>query len=40
LLLESTSRAALQAVLLAWQPALRTLKGALRWAVEVDPLDI
>jgi primosomal protein N' (replication factor Y) len=40
LLLESASRAALQASLRAWQPALRALKGVLRWNVEVDPLDV
>ncbi len=40
LLLESASRAALQSTLRAWQPALRALKGVLRWSVEVDPLDI
>ena len=40
LLLESASRQALQATLRAWQPALRGLKGVLRWSVEVDPLDI
>jgi len=40
LLLESQSRAALQATLHAWQPALRALRGVLRWSVEVDPLDI
>jgi len=40
LLLESTSRAALQATLHAWQPALRALRGVLRWNLEVDPLDI
>jgi primosomal protein N' (replication factor Y) len=40
LLVESTSRAALLATLRAWQPALRALKGALRWNLEVDPLDI
>jgi primosomal protein N' (replication factor Y) (superfamily II helicase) len=40
LLIESASRAALQATLRAWQPALRALKGVLRWNVEVDPLDI
>ncbi len=40
LLLESASRAALQGTLRAWQPALRALKGVLRWSVEVDPLDI
>jgi primosomal protein N' (replication factor Y) len=40
LLLESASRAALQTSLRAWQPALRSLKGVLRWNVEVDPLDV
>ncbi|MDQ7979026.1 primosomal protein N' [Paraburkholderia sp. SARCC-3016] len=40
LLVESASRAALQATLRAWQPMLRTLKGVLRWSIEVDPLDI
>ncbi|PLZ02055.1 primosomal protein N' [Burkholderia sp. WAC0059] len=40
LLVESTSRAALLATLRAWQPALRTLRGVLRWSLEVDPLDI
>jgi primosomal protein N' (replication factor Y) (superfamily II helicase) len=40
LLLESSSRGALQSALRAWQPVLRTLKGVLRWNVEVDPLDV
>lgn len=40
LLVESQSRAALQATLRAWQPALRALRGVLRWNLEVDPLDI
>ncbi|WP_153099044.1 primosomal protein N' [Paraburkholderia hayleyella] len=40
LLIESASRAALQATLRAWQPALRQQKGVLRWNLEVDPLDI
>jgi primosomal protein N' (replication factor Y) (superfamily II helicase) len=40
LLIESASRAALQATLRAWQPMLRNLKGVLRWSIEVDPLDI
>ncbi|HKT96554.1 MAG TPA: primosomal protein N', partial [Paraburkholderia sp.] len=40
LLVESPSRAALQATLRAWQPALRALRGVLRWNLEVDPLDI
>ncbi|KND60788.1 Helicase PriA essential for oriC/DnaA-independent DNA replication [Candidatus Burkholderia verschuerenii] len=40
LLLESSSRAALQTALRAWQPALRAVRGVLRWNVEVDPLDV
>lgn len=42
LLLESTSRAALQAFLAGWQPALRALRtpGLIRWAVDVDPQSI
>jgi primosomal protein N' (replication factor Y) (superfamily II helicase) len=40
LLVESQSRAALQATLREWQPALRALRGVLRWNLEVDPLDI
>ena len=45
LLLESGSRAALQAALRAWRPRRRDIKGGetrglLRWSVEVDPLDI
>ncbi len=40
LLIESPARMALQQALRAWQPALRELKGVLRWSVEVDPLDI
>jgi len=40
LLLESASRASLLATLRAWQAPLRTLKGVIRWSVEVDPLDI
>ncbi len=40
LLVESQSRGALQAALRAWQPALRALRGVLRWNLEVDPLDI
>ena len=40
LLVESGSRASLLATLRAWQPALRTFKGVMRWSVEVDPLDI
>lgn len=42
LLLESSSRPALQAFLAAWQPVLQGLrmKGLIRWAVDVDPLAI
>lgn len=42
LLLESSSRPALQALLAAWQPVLHGLrmKGLIRWAVDVDPLAI
>ncbi|WP_322103837.1 primosomal protein N' [Paraburkholderia sp. J41] len=40
LLVESQSRAALQATLRAWLPMLRAQRGVLRWNLEVDPLDI
>jgi primosomal protein N' (replication factor Y) len=42
LLVESTSRAALQRFLGAWQPLLHATreKGMIRWAVDVDPLAI
>ncbi|MCY0389155.1 primosomal protein N' [Robbsia sp. Bb-Pol-6] len=41
LLIESASRQALQATLHAWQEGLRRQRGGvLRWAVEIDPLDI
>lgn len=44
LLVESASRAALQAAMQAWQAALRSKEmaraGVLRWAIEIDPLDI
>ena len=44
MLLESSSRAALQRLLAVWTPLLHTLrsehKGVLRWAVDVDPLGI
>ena len=42
LLLESSSRPALQAFLGAWQPVLQELRlrGLIRWAVDVDPLAI
>ena len=42
MLVESTSRPALQRYLSDWQPVLQGLrtKGLLRWAVDVDPLAI
>ena len=44
MLLESSSRSALQAMLAGWLPQLDGLrgrhKGLLRWAVDVDPLVI
>jgi primosomal protein N' (replication factor Y) len=42
MLVEAPSRMALQRMLAAWQPHLRTLKttGVLRWALDVDPLTI
>jgi primosomal protein N' (replication factor Y) len=42
MLVEATSRVALQRMLAAWQPYLRALKttGVLRWALDVDPLTI
>ncbi len=42
MLVESTSRAALQKFLAAWQPVLRATKvtGLIRWAMDVDPLLI
>ena len=40
LLLESSSRAALQAFLKPWMQALRESKSRLRWSLEVDPVDI
>lgn len=40
LLIESASRAALQAFLTAWLPALRELKPRIKWSLEVDPHDI
>jgi primosomal protein N' (replication factor Y) len=44
MLLESSSRGALQRMLAAWLPGLHRLraqhKGVLRWAVDVDPLAI
>jgi primosomal protein N' (replication factor Y) len=48
MLAESASRQALQRLLAAWLPPLRTLAGGqrgsdqriLRWAIDVDPLEI
>ena len=42
LLIESSSRPALQATLSAWLPQLRAIKAPrdLRWHVEVDPLEL
>jgi primosomal protein N' (replication factor Y) len=40
LLVESSSRPALQAFLRAWIDALRAMKSRVRWSLEVDPLDI
>jgi primosomal protein N' (replication factor Y) len=44
LLVEGTSRTALQAFLTAWQPLLRAARQqhrqVLRWAIDVDPLVI
>jgi primosomal protein N' (replication factor Y) len=40
LLVESPSRPALQAYLKAWVAELRDMKSRVRWALEVDPLDI
>ena len=40
LLIESSSRPALQAYLKVWIAALRAIKTRARWSVEVDPVDI
>ena len=40
LLVESTSRPALQACLKAWMPTLRGMKTRAKWSLEVDPVDI
>ncbi len=40
LLVESSSRAQLQAFLKPWVAALREQKSRLRWSLEVDPVDI
>jgi primosomal protein N' (replication factor Y) len=40
LLVESSSRPALQGFLKAWMAELRAMKTRVRWTLEVDPLDI
>jgi primosomal protein N' (replication factor Y) len=40
LLVESSSRPALQAFLKSWLAELRGMKTRVRWSLEVDPLDI
>jgi primosomal protein N' (replication factor Y) len=40
LLLESASRKALHVFLDAWLPRIAELKGAVRWQIEVDPIEI
>ena len=40
LLVESSSRPALQAFLREWMDALRAMKARVKWSLEVDPLDI
>jgi primosomal protein N' (replication factor Y) len=40
LLVESTSRPALQAFLKTWIAALREIKARVKWSLEVDPMDI
>lgn len=40
LLVESTSRPALQAFLKEWIADLRALKSRVKWGVEIDPVDI
>ncbi len=40
LLIESSSRPALQAFLKNWLPQLRLLKPRINWSLEVDPVDI
>jgi primosomal protein N' (replication factor Y) len=40
LLLESSSRPAMQAFLKEWLATLRELKSRVKWSLEVDPLDI
>ena len=42
MVVESTSRVALQRFLAAWHPLLQDsrVKGLIRWAIDVDPLAI
>jgi primosomal protein N' (replication factor Y) len=40
LLIESTSRPALQAFLKEWIADLRAMKSRVKWGVEIDPVDI
>ncbi|MFA9274283.1 MAG: primosomal protein N' [Candidatus Aquirickettsiella gammari] len=40
LLVESTSRPALQAFLKEWIATLRSMKSRVKWGVEIDPVDI
>jgi primosomal protein N' (replication factor Y) len=40
LLVESSSRPALQAFLREWMEVLRAMKARVKWSLEVDPLDI
>jgi primosomal protein N' (replication factor Y) len=40
LLLEAPARAPLHAFLRDWLPAVAGLKGAVRWQIEIDPLEI
>ncbi len=40
LLVESSSRPALQAFLKSWLPLMRDSKSRVKWSLEVDPLDI
>ena len=40
LLVESSSRPALQAFLRVWTEQLRAMKSRVKWSLEVDPLDI
>jgi primosomal protein N' (replication factor Y) len=40
LLLEAPTRRPLHALLRAWLPAVSGLRGAVRWQIEIDPLEI